>query len=83
MRDLSEQDERTIRRFLQWCLNDGLYAFEIEGEIYLLEVSDDVSRICDAILQATPPVKHYRLSQARQWLDANEASAEREMASAC
>lgn len=73
MRDLTEQDERTIRQFLQWCLTDGLYAFEIEGETYLLEIPEDVNRICKAIKQATPPVKHYRLSQARQWL-ANEPS---------
>jgi hypothetical protein len=69
MKDLSEQDERTIRQFLQWCLDDGLYAFEIESAVYLLESTKDIERISNAIQAATPPVRHYRLRQAKQWLD--------------
>jgi hypothetical protein len=69
MQDLTEKDEKTIRQFLRNCLDDGFYAFVIEGRTYLLQDADDIDEITKAIKNAKPPVKKYRLEQAKHALE--------------
>ena len=66
MDGLTQENEKTIREFLQFCLNDGFYAFEIEGKEFLLRTPEDLEKIAQAIQRAKPPVYRYRLGQAQR-----------------
>lgn len=68
MDDLTEKDATTIRAFLEFCLNDGCYAFIIDGKPFLLEAEADIDAITEAIRRATPPVIRYRVNQAERVL---------------
>lgn len=76
----SQEDLDTIRRFLEYCLDDGYYVFKVAGEIFELDTKADLDRLMKAIEEADPPTFEFRLREARRHLDRTKGAQDERLA---